>query len=91
MTPRQLAQEVESAYYAHDHDHLLRSLGKLTAMATPPDLGRLTREQLEERRDNLYTQLAAVNDQLRKMNAAGRQSVHLPDSWARGDSLDPSD
>lgn len=91
MTPRQLVQDAENAYYAHDRDMFLRSVGRLAAMATSPDLSHLTREQLEERRDNLYTQLAAVNDQLRKMNAAGRQSVHLPDSWARGDSLESSD
>lgn len=91
MTPRQLAQDAENAYYGHDRDMFLRSLGRLTAMATPPDLAHLTREQLEQRRDALHTQLAAVNEQLRKMNAAGRQTVHLPDTWARSDSLDPSD
>ena len=50
MTPMQLAHEAESAYDSRDRERLRMTVGRLAAMATPPDLSRLTREQLQQRR-----------------------------------------
>jgi predicted aminopeptidase len=94
MTPRQLAQEVENAFDFRSRDAMVRFLAELTALATPPDLGRLTREQLEQRRSDLRVLLVDINDRLEAMHAAGRRSAHLRallDPPSPFTSLDPSD
>ncbi|HEY8359265.1 MAG TPA: hypothetical protein VIL30_17590 [Ramlibacter sp.] len=102
MTPRQLAVEVENAYDNRSRDSLVRFLGRLTAAAesaqltlaavTGRNLGALTLEQLASRRNELHVQLAAVNDQVLRMNGAGRRSRGaLNDDWLRDRSLDPSE
>jgi hypothetical protein len=88
MTPRQYAAEAENAYDARDRPALYRALTLLVALASPPEVSRLTREQLLERRSELHTSLAAVNGQLMRLASAGQLTAHLPQPTA---TLDPSD
>lgn len=91
MTPMQLAHEAESAYDSRDRERLHMTVGRLAAMATPPDLSRLTREQLQQRRGELRGQILDIDDRLRAMDAAGRQTVHLVAPMRPPPSLEPSD
>lgn len=95
MTPRQLGGEVEVAYHGRAEDTHRRCLARLVALAStgPTNLAALTIEQLDARRNELHVQLAAVNDQLLRMNSAGRRTRVLRDGWLRdhGESIEPSD
>ena len=91
MTPRNLAVECENAYHSRDRDGLHRALAQLTALATPPDFSRLTREQLEDRRTELRVQQADINDRIEAMQQAGRKSYHLDAVLRSPASLDPSE
>jgi len=99
MTPRQLGSEIEVAYHGRAEDSHRRFLGELIARAgaaLPPLSTLTTREQLEERRNELHVQLAAVNDRLMRIRQAGQLSHHLERAeWLKASegkgSLDPSD
>lgn len=98
MTPHQLATEVQNAFDSRDRDQHTRFLARLAASTNPAqaNLAALTREQLQERRNALHVQLAAVNDQLKRMDAAGQQRQQADrNEWLRQQeqqgSLDPSD
>lgn len=101
LTPRQLATEVENAYHARDEETHRNMLARLTAAAgaepLPVDLAHLTREQLEQRRNGLHVQLAAVNDHLGPMLRAHRGATlgFHADTLRPGDgmvgTLDPSE
>lgn len=79
LTPRQLATEVENAYHWRSEDTHRTMLARLVAAAgaepTPVDLERLTREQLEQRRNDLHVQLAAVNDRLQAHDRARTAAI----------------
>lgn len=62
MTPAAFRQELANAYDGRDREKMERAL----RVFTDPDLKTMTRERLEERRNVLHVQLAAVNDQLQR-------------------------
>lgn len=97
LTPRQLVQEVTTAFHGRSEDTHRTMLARLELAASgnapsPKLLDCLTREQLEERRNELHVQLAAVNDRLQAhvRARAGRMGFHADTIGADG-CLDPSE
>lgn len=56
---------------------------------TDPDLKLLTREQLEERRNLLHVQLAAVNEHLQRHDRA--RAARIRADYEREDALEAAD
>lgn len=88
MTPLQLArQDAERAYYAHDHDGLVRALDRIAGCV---DLSVMTAGQLLARRQAIYQEAVDISDRLA---ALAHQSDHLQPLLQAppAGSLDPSD
>jgi hypothetical protein len=90
MTPRQLAAEVENAFDYRDGESLRRYLARLLAAALPINPAGLPTEQLYLRRDEIHTELAALNAELQRRERL-RAGQSTPTQPAYTIPLEPTD
>lgn len=93
MTPHQLANWLRQCYASRSNDEFERGLSLLDRATTHPDVRLapgLSREHLQERRGELLSELAAVNDALAVCENA-RAGLHPPPPPAPGPSIEASE